>query len=538
MVSLIAGQDPTAFITKEWADAWYAKIEEIQQFIRESKEYTDAAVQQLVLGDLNIDGITTINEAKEFTGFVTFSGGVQAQHVEALSFQADLMTALDVENGRTLRMVGAFTGAPPTSGSEFAVGDGIISLSTGELFVCTHADPGLTWGCATDVILAAVSTVLSGYDTHAQAQTRADNARNAAISTAADDATTKAANAQSAATTAAANALAAHVAAGNPHSQYVLTTALTAALALKADLTDVTTGLNGKADLIHAARHKSGGADPIKLNELAAPDASLNLAGQKVTGGSAGTSGTDLTTKQQMEDAIAAAISALVGGAGTMYDTMAELQAFLEGDASELAALVAEMATKVSKTLYDANTIVKADTDDTPVSMSVGLNTLVGRGSSGAIAALSVATVKAMLAITYTDVGAEAAGVAATLVSNHAGATTNVHGHVRQHVFSGIDTAEVKTYAGPLRLAKTGTLVGIALDATTAPVGSSLTVQLKKNGTNFGSAFSLTAGNLNAISGTLSNTYTAGDILTISFTAVGSTTAATGVSVMVLLKDD
>jgi len=536
MVSLLAGAEPTSFITKEWADAWYAKIEELASVIRTAKEYTDQAVQSLVVGDLNLDLIEIINNPKTFTGVVTFTGGVQAQHVEAKSFQADLLTSLGI--GGSLRVVGAITGAPPVSGADFEVGDAIISLVTGELFICTHADPGLTWACATDSILSAVSAVLSGYDTHAQAQTRADNAKNTAISTAADDATTKAAGAQSAAISTAANALATHVANGNPHSQYVLTTALTAALALKAEAADLVSGLAGKAALAHAARHKSGGADEIKLNELGAPTAALALAGQKVTGGSAGTSGTDLTTKQQMDDAIAAAISALVGGAGTMYDTLSEIQAFLQADDSALASLVSDLATKVSKTLYTANTIVKADADGTPVALNVPASTFVARASTGAIAALSIATVKAMLAFTYTDVGAEQAGVAATLIGNHASATTNVHGHVRQHVFSGIETAEVKTYIGPLRLAKAGTLVGIALDATTAPVGSSLTVQLKKNGANFGATFSLTAGNLNAISGTLTNTYAAGDILTISFTAVGSTTPASGVSVMVLLKDD
>jgi hypothetical protein len=58
----------------------------------------------------------------------------------------------------------------------------------------------------------------------------------------------------------------------------------------------------------------------------------------------------------------------------------------------------------LSPSLFDANTILKADADDTPVALTVGASTLVGRAASGGIAALTATQAKTLLAISTADV--------------------------------------------------------------------------------------------------------------------------------------
>jgi hypothetical protein len=55
------------------------------------------------------------------------------------------------------------------------------------------------------------------------------------------------------------------------------------------------------------------------------------------------------------------------------------------------------VAGKVAKSLFDANTILKADADDTPVALAVAASTLLGRKSSGGIAALTPTEALALL---------------------------------------------------------------------------------------------------------------------------------------------
>lgn len=53
---------------------------------------------------------------------------------------------------------------------------------------------------------------------------------------------------------------------------------------------------------------------------------------------------------------------------------------------------------------WSANSIVKADVAATPIPLVVGASTLVGRGAAGTIAALTVAQVKALLALMAADI--------------------------------------------------------------------------------------------------------------------------------------
>lgn len=54
-------------------------------------------------------------------------------------------------------------------------------------------------------------------------------------------------------------------------------------------------------------------------------------------------------------------------------------------------------AALVPKSLYDANSILYATTDDTPVALSVGASTVVGRKASGDIVAMTMTELKALV---------------------------------------------------------------------------------------------------------------------------------------------
>ncbi len=54
----------------------------------------------------------------------------------------------------------------------------------------------------------------------------------------------------------------------------------------------------------------------------------------------------------------------------------------------------------VAKSLYDANTVLAADTDDTPAALTMGASTILARLAAGNIKAASVAEIQALLGIT------------------------------------------------------------------------------------------------------------------------------------------
>jgi hypothetical protein len=58
----------------------------------------------------------------------------------------------------------------------------------------------------------------------------------------------------------------------------------------------------------------------------------------------------------------------------------------------------------IGVTTFDANTLLKADTDNTPVALTVGPSTFVGRDAAGSIAALTGTQAKTILGITTADV--------------------------------------------------------------------------------------------------------------------------------------
>ena len=66
-------------------------------------------------------------------------------------------------------------------------------------------------------------------------------------------------------------------------------------------------------------------------------------------------------------------------------------------DEISLAGLSGEPADVVNKTLFDANTVLKADSDNTPAALTVAEQRLVGRITAGVIAALTATQVRTLL---------------------------------------------------------------------------------------------------------------------------------------------
>jgi hypothetical protein len=96
-----------------------------------------------------------------------------------------------------------------------------------------------------------------------------------------------------------------------------------------------------------------------------------------------------------------------------------------------------DLSAYVAKSLYDANTILAATTDDTPAALTVGASTIVGRKSSGGIAALTASEVRTVLdvptnaeAILDTIVDAKGDLIAGTAADTVARLAVGVNGQV------------------------------------------------------------------------------------------------------------
>ena len=67
--------------------------------------------------------------------------------------------------------------------------------------------------------------------------------------------------------------------------------------------------------------------------------------------------------------------------------------------ASEYNALVAAIKARVLESLFDANTIIKADSDDTPAALTIAEQQLVGRITAGVITGLTATQVRTLLSV-------------------------------------------------------------------------------------------------------------------------------------------
>jgi hypothetical protein len=117
----------------------------------------------------------------------------------------------------------------------------------------------------------------------------------------------------------------------------------------------------------------------------------------------AGNSAQVVASQQSIVAYVAAQIAALIGGAPGALDTLNELAAALGDDADFAATITAALADKaaiadaVMKSLFDANTILAANTDNTPTARAIGEGELVGRATGGNIGPLAPAQVRTLL---------------------------------------------------------------------------------------------------------------------------------------------
>lgn len=136
---------------------------------------------------------------------------------------------------------------------------------------------------------------------------------------------------------------------------------------------------------------------------------------------------------------VQAAIAALIGGAPGALDALNELAAAMGNDPNFATTITNSIATKVAKSLYDANTILVANVDDTPLALTMGASTVLMRAAAGNIIAGTPAQLRTLLGLpaadSYTvDVPGSGTG---TVNINHALNTTDIGGVVVKKISTG-----------------------------------------------------------------------------------------------------
>jgi hypothetical protein len=138
----------------------------------------------------------------------------------------------------------------------------------------------------------------------------------------------------------------------------------------------------------------------IAVEAIVDPDLAYKMWGGKDADGN--------TTKWLSKDKpIQVTTATLTGGTTTGSDGLVrhDTNGLLSGGAillADLNALISD-ATLFGEEDFDANTILKADSDDTPIALTVPEQTLVGRKTGGVIDALTVTEIKTLLALTLDD---------------------------------------------------------------------------------------------------------------------------------------
>jgi hypothetical protein len=125
---------------------------------------------------------------------------------------------------------------------------------------------------------------------------------------------------------------------------------------------------------------------------------------------------------------------------------------------SALQALETSTEGKVDKALYDANTILKADSDDTPVALTVGASTIVGRAAAGSIAALSPAQVRTIINVED--------GATADQIASEVPYTNTTSGLAATNVQTAIDEVEGRLDTNETKANDLVTLSGVAANST------------------------------------------------------------------------
>lgn len=142
-----------------------------------------------------------------------------------------------------------------------------------------------------------------------------------------------------------------------------------------------------------------------RTRAIAAENAKLAKAGDAMTGpltlAADATSALHAVTLQQLQ----AAINGLINGAPGSLDTFIEAYNRFVADESVVTALQSTVAGKVAlATLTAANQVLIGTGAGTAGVLDVPASTVVGRTAAGALAALTVAQLKGLLALAYADV--------------------------------------------------------------------------------------------------------------------------------------
>lgn len=95
----------------------------------------------------------------------------------------------------------------------------------------------------------------------------------------------------------------------------------------------------------------------------------------------------------------------------------------VEAEADKTDATNVDAAGAVMETDYNANTILAATADDTPVTLTVGEQTIVGRKTGGNIAALTATEVRTIISVEENADATDAANVASSIAGADGKAT-------------------------------------------------------------------------------------------------------------------
>lgn len=152
----------------------------------------------------------------------------------------------------------------------------------------------------------------------------------------------------------------------------------------------------GTPDASNFLRGDGGWFTPVDATKL--PLAGGTLTGSLTLAGNAA-SALQATPLQQVQSLIAA----LVDASPSTLDTLNELAAALGDDPNFSTTITTLIGTKanttdvVAKTLYDAFTVLAADTNDTPAPVTLGASTVLARLATGGLVAASMSQLRAIL---------------------------------------------------------------------------------------------------------------------------------------------
>lgn len=153
----------------------------------------------------------------------------------------------------------------------------------------------------------------------------------------------------------------------------------------------------------HGAQHASNGSDPIPA-ATSVVGGGMSAADKSKLDGIASNINSQAATAQATAVAAGAAASAAASAATTAQSTAntavanaATAQSTANTAVTNAATAQATADAAVPKSTYDANSIVKADSDNTPIVLVVPASAFVGRKASGGIVAMTPAEAAALL---------------------------------------------------------------------------------------------------------------------------------------------